>query len=244
MPQAQQTAAPGLPRWLLVLGSAAIGYHLLSVGLIAVAAPSGPWPSMEGANMATPPQFAYSLQRALTAEYSKAVKLTHNYHFPSDRPALTGAWFEVRLKDKAGQEIAAVRLPDPKAGAWERYQQTLLARRLADDEPVAPPQGEVIPGPHRRVPDVQIWDIEENRKLKLKSVPMHLVPRDRPVFRPSEWSLLLANSYGRYLCRLHGAAKAEIVRHTEEPIPPAILFEEIPAGAFGELVSNFGELPR
>jgi hypothetical protein len=245
MPQAQPSTAQGLPRWLIVCGSAVITYHLLSVGLMALAAPSGPWPSMEGVNLSTPPQFAYSLQRALTADYSKALKLTHNYHFTSNRPGLPGAYFEVRLKDAAGREVETVRVPDPGATSWVRHQQALLARRLADDEPVAPPQGETIAAPHRQVPNVQIWDIVDNRKLKLKSVPMHLVPRDRMVFRPSDWSLLLARSYGRYLCRLHGAATAEIIRHTEDPLPPAVLFEDNQqAGAFGELVSNFGELPR
>jgi hypothetical protein len=229
---------------LVVVGSVVIAYHLLSVALVAVAAPSGPWPTMDGANMATPPQFAFSLQRSLTVDYSKALKLTHNYHFTSNRPTLAGAWFEVRLKDEAGKEVASARFPDPEASAWVRQQQTLLAHALTADEPVPPPQGETIAAPHRRVPDVLIWEIEDNRKLKLKSVPMHLVPRDRPVFRPSEWCMVLARSYGRYLCRVHGAARAEIVRHTEEPIPPAVLFEEIPAGAFGELISNFGELKR
>jgi hypothetical protein len=69
---------------------------------------------------------------------------------------------------------------------------------------------------------------------------------DRPVFRASARSLLLARSYARYLCRLNGAAKAEVIRHTQEPIPPAVMFmnDQPPAGAFNELTSNFGELPE
>jgi hypothetical protein len=80
-------------------------------------------------------------------------------------------------------------------------------------------------------------------RLRLKSVPQHLAPRDRSVFRPSEWSLLLARSYARHLCRAHGAASAEIVRHTREAIPPAVLFfDDAPPEAFEELVSTFGEV--
>ena len=47
------------------------------------------------------------------------------------------------------------------------------------------------------------------------------------------------------LCRRHGAASAELIRHTREPVPPAVLFlPESPADDFDELTSNFGELPR
>ena len=77
-------------------------------------------------------------------------------------------------------------------------------------------------------------------------MPEHLIPRDRPVFRPSEQSLLLARSYARYLCRTHGAATAELIRHTGEPITPAVMFTsgQPPAAAVNELISSFGELPE
>ena len=84
------------------------------------------------------------------------------------------------------------------------------------------------------------------RGLVIRQVPEHLVPRDRPVFRPGDWSLLLARSYARHLCRAHGAASCEIVRHSQEPIPPMVLFvgDNIQAGAFDELISNFGEMKK
>jgi hypothetical protein len=104
----------------------------------------------------------------------------------------------------------------------------------------------MIPAPNRAVPTVRIWEIAGNGGLELRTVPEHLVPRDRPVFRASARSLLLARSYARYLCRINGAAKAEVIRHTQEPIPPAVMFmsNQPPAGAFNELTSNFGELPE
>jgi hypothetical protein len=58
--------------------------------------------------------------------------------------------------------------------------------------------------------------------------------------------LLLARSYARYLCRTRGAAKAELIRRTGEPITPAVMFMsgQPPAAAINELISNFGELPE
>jgi hypothetical protein len=228
-----------------VTASVVIGSHLLAVTVAVVAAPSGPWPAPEGASLATPPQFAYSMHRDVTASYVQALKLQHNAHFAGNRPGVPGAWFEARLKDDKGREIATVRVPDPAANAWLYHQQACLAGRLADDEPVPPPQSEVIAAPNQEVPTVGIWDIAGNRKLKLARVPIHLVPRDRPVFRPSEYSLVLARSYARHLCRVYDAATAEIIRHTQDPLPPAVLAADgPPEAAFGELVSNFGELPR
>jgi hypothetical protein len=92
---------------------------------------------------------------------------------------------------------------------------------------------------------VPIWDVAGNRRLVLRPVPAHLVPRDRAVYRPSDWSMLMARSYVRHLCREHGAVKGELIRHTFDPVPPAVLFLESPNPAeFGELVSNFGEVTR
>jgi hypothetical protein len=81
--------------------------------------------------------------------------------------------------------------------------------------------------------------------LHLAAVPQHRLPRYPGRWRPSEWSLILARSYGRYLCRTHGAASAEIVRHTREPVPPAVLFgQETPPAVFNDLVANFGEMSQ
>lgn len=232
------------PRWLIYLGSALIVLHFVAVLSNVLAAPSGPWPTPDGANMSTPPQFAFTLN-GYAAGYLQALKLTHNYHFNTSRPGLPGVFLEVRLKDAEGRETAKLRFPDEKANFWVRHRQALLAQALADDMPVMPPRTEVIAAPNREIPTVLIWDSGETSGLKMRRVPEHLIPRDRPVFRPSEWSLLLARSYGRHLCREHDAASVELVRHTREPFPPAVLFmDSAPAGAFEELISHFGEFSK
>jgi hypothetical protein len=249
-----QSAPDAVPRWITLLGSVAIAFHFTALTVNALAAPSGPWPGMDGPNMATPPQFAHSLASWLTPTYLQDVKLTSDYHFRSNRTGQAGVYFVVRLKDGAGNLIVVhdadgkerqLRFPDPDANPWVRFRQETLAGWLAPDQPVIPPQGEVIPAPHEKVPEVAIWEMNENQVLHLRSVPEHLVPRDRPAFRPTDWSMLAARSYARYLCRKYGAEKAEFIRHTREAMPPAVLFvDNIPASAFDLLVSHFGELPK
>jgi hypothetical protein len=171
--------------------------------------------------------------------------MTHNYHFASNRPGPPGVSFEVQLRDGAGRPLGTIRIPDQSANFWVRHRQGLLAQALADDRPVRPGGSEVLAAPGQPGPVVWVWVPAGDEMLRLRPVPEHLVPRDRPVFRPSEWSLLLARSYVRHLCRLYGAATGELVRHTREPVPPAVLSgDEPPADAFVELLSNFGELPR
>jgi hypothetical protein len=208
-----------------------------------LAAPSGPWPSDEGGTLSTPPQFAYSLNNLIPAEYLNVVGMTDNYHFLGNRPAMPGVSFEVRLSDESGNDLGSVKFPEANRNFWVRHRQSLLADGLADDQPVEPPQGEMIAAPNRPAPTTQIWEVARDGRLELRRVPQHLVPRDRPVFRPSERSLLLARSYARYMCRTHGAAKAELIRHTSEPITPAVMFTNgpPPAAAFNELISSFGE---
>jgi hypothetical protein len=233
--------ANAVPRWLVIVGSAAAVAHLGAVIVTVLAVSSGPWPTPEGS--ATPPQFAYSLH-GLTAPYLRAVKLERTYHFYTNRPGVPDAAVEVRLKDDKGEPIQTVRFPDPGANRFVRHRQQILARQLADDQPVPPPQGEVIPAPSQEVRHVTILDGDGGRNLTLRSVPEHLVPRDRPVFTPSEWSLVLARSYTRYLCRTHGAASGEVIRHFREAIPPVVLFNELPAANFEETITHFGEMPR
>jgi hypothetical protein len=262
MPRAPSTSIPALPRWLIILGSLAIVFHFFAVGVVVLAAPSGPWPSMEGPSMAGPPQFAQTLltrnnfdpaTRKIKPEkdpnllgYLRLVRMPHHYHFSTNRPEQPGAYIEARLKDEAGQPITTLKFPDPNANFWVQHRQDILARALANDEPVQPPQSEIIAAPAQETRKVTIWEPAEGggRSLKLKTVPEHLVPRDRPVERPAEWAVLLAQSYARYLCRSHGAASVEIIRHTQFPIPPSVLFMEPQAGAFDELASNFGEYSK
>lgn len=245
MSQPQANPARALPAWLVLLGSAAVAFHLFALGVLAVAAPSGPWPGANGTIMGMEPPFAAAVSAVTTREYLAPLKMSHNYHFAASRPGLPAATFEVRLKDAKGQPLQTLTFPDEHANCWLRHRQALLAAQLADDVPIPPRQGEVIPPPGAHVPNVRYWDAAEDGGLRLKEVPEHLVPRDRPVFRPSEWSLVLARSYVRHLCREHGAASAELVRRTREPIAPDLLFaDEPPPAAFDTLVANFGEFSR
>jgi hypothetical protein len=238
------TATP-LPPPLVWCGSAAIVAHFFAVAVLVLAAPSGPWPTAQGANIAAEPQFAHELNKVVTPNYLVPLRMTHNYHFATNRPGVPAVSFEVNLKDDHGKTLQVVSFPDKNTNFWVHHRQWLLAQALADDQPIEPRGGEVIAAPHQKVQTVSIWDIASEHKLVLRDVPEHLVPRDRPVFRPSEWSLLVARSYVRYLCRVHGAASGELIRHTREPIPPAVMFgEDVPAGTFDELMSSFGEITR
>jgi hypothetical protein len=145
-----------------------------------------------------------------------------------------------------------------RANPWVRHRQELLASALAPDVPVEPPAGEMLAAPGGNVPTVAIWSppgdgaptkIQEEAagdgkmQLRLRTVPQHLIPRARPVFRPTDWAVLLARSYGRYLCRTHGAPTAEVVRITREPLHPSVLFNSQQAApAFDELLASFGEV--
>ncbi|MBM3999363.1 MAG: hypothetical protein FJ297_07470 [Planctomycetes bacterium] len=231
-----------VPAWIAVSGTVCILGHFIAVIAVALAAPSGPWPSPAGGGMSTPPQFAYSLAGAYPVRYLHAVGMLNSYHFLLNRPALPGAAFEVRLKDASGNVTQVVTVPSAESGYLVGHREGILARALADDQPVEPPQGEVIAAPGQAVPSTRIWEMEGG-ELVLRDVAQHLIPRDRPVFRPSERSLLLARSFARYALRRHGGASAEVVRHTREAIPPAVLFlsSPPPPNAEGVLKSNFGE---
>lgn len=238
--------APGLPAWIKVLGSIAIGGHLAAVGAMVLAAPSGPWPTDEGAGWATPPHFASSINEAATP-YLKAVKLTHNYHFTENDVAnlqSSGgtARFEARLRDAEGKEIAVLEFPDPNARGAVRYYQSLLAAGLDDDDMLQPRPGEFVPAPNQPIPTVRYWEMSEGRKARISTMQEHLIPRDRPVFGPSDKSLILARSFARYLCGTHGAKSAEIVRYSKRFIPPDVLFFDVPPpeGEFDASEMHFG----
>ena len=232
----------GLPRWLVWLGSAAIVFHLGAVGVSMLAAQSGPWADNFG-RPTSPPLLAARIHEAFGADYLKPIRMNLNYHVLANRlPATPGVYLEFRLKDETGSELATVRVPDENASPWRRHRQSLLSDIFAEDDQILPPQSEVIAAPGREVPTVQFWENEKGQ-LRLRTVDINQVPRDRPVSRPSRWMFLFARSYTRYLCHVHGAAKAEVFRHHQDAIRPSVLdAETIPAGAFQDVTSNFGEV--
>jgi hypothetical protein len=239
-----RSAGP-LPVWLMVLGSVLVVGHLAAVMILVLAAPSGPWPGgMGGTTLVPPPAFAGFVNEAVVNPfYLRPLKMTHNYHFMTNRPAVEGVFFEVRLKDDKGEVFKTVTIPDQKANFWLRHRQQLLASALAPDQPLEQRRGDTIYPPGTEIPKMSYW-VFKNDRLILTTVSELDVPRDNPqLMRPSTWSLLLVRSYVRYLCRQHGAVSGEMIRHTREPLPTQLLMEDGPA-AFPELIASYGEMSR
>jgi hypothetical protein len=245
MPQTAVNGTISVPRPILLLASAAIAFHLFALIVRALAAPSGPWPSQESSSMVPPPQFAQGISETLTPTYLNYLRLTNDYHFPTNHPAVPDAYFVAKLRFNDSPETKTIRVPDEHANFWVRHRQNLLARALTNDAPVQPPQGESVAAPSQQVRTVQIWEQGDGGVLQVRTTPEHLIPRDRPVFRPGDWPKLLVRSYARYLCRTQGATSADIVRHWRDPISPAVLtMPDPPPQMFEEFAANFGELSR
>jgi hypothetical protein len=238
-----------LPRVFIWVASALVSLHFLAILMLVLAAQSGPWPTPDPVFDATGsrespvegPYFATLITNVTMPCYLQPLRMTHNYHFQSNRLNLSHVYFEARLKDDQGK-VTTLTFPDQTQNPWMRHRQSLLAQALGDDMPVQVPRGEFIPAPGQKMPMLTIWDGAPKTVLKLREVPQHLVAKDRPVFRPSEWSLLLARSYARYLRQEYGAASVELIRHSKETVVPAMMFQaETPPGTFDELVCSFGE---
>lgn len=227
-------------RWLLGGISAWILWHFVAILGAALGARSGPWPVNGELGWATPPQFAQEIA-SVSGSYLWALNLTSDYHFPSDRPQLASR-FEVRLRDDAGNEFEVLQFPDPAANTFVQHRQSLLADGLAADMAVEAPPGEFVPAPNQPVRTVVYWNFEEGPTGVLRTIEEHLIPRDQEVTGPTDWALLLARSYSRYLCRTRGAASAEIVRYTKDAIPPDVLFADSPppAAVFDAAAASFG----
>ena len=195
-----------------------------------------------GQSTALAPAFAQEIGDRIIPSYLQPLQLSSsNYHFESNRADNDAVYFEAQLRDSQGKLIQTVRIPQEDANFWVWNHQVLLAQRLGLDDLVPPPRGESIPAPNKQPQMVTIWDSPRGESLmQLRRVPEHLVPRDRPVFKPSDFSLELARSYARYLCRHHGAASAELIRHFRRPIFPAVLLApEAPPDE--EFISSFGD---
>lgn len=241
----QKHASPprALPGWLIGLASLLIGVHLVAVATRALAAPSGPWPTPFGSSLALAPEFAGRTNN-VARHYLNPLHLTHNYHFASNQPALPSIYFEARLKDAQGNVVKTLKFPEEGENFWVRHRESLLAQGLGNDQPFQRPPGtELLPAPGQKMPTITIWEVTPGSPtLQLQEQPIHLVTRDRPVYRPTEWSLVLARSYMRYLCREHHAAAVELLRHSRNPImPETLLLNEPPPGTFNELVCTYGE---
>jgi hypothetical protein len=235
-----------LPPWAVPVGSAFIIFHFLAVGSVVLAASSGPWATNTrfGDSPALGPAFAGKINDLVRPIYLEPLRLTHDYHFASNRLLISSVYFEARLKNAQGNEIKTLKFPGNANNFWQAHRYKQLALGLGDDQPVQPPRGEQIAAPGKKVEQVIIWDNSDPKLWKLSEVPEHLVSKDRPVMRPSDWSLLLARAYQRYLLRQHDAASVEIIRHNRDPVLPGFMFGGAPEGTFDELVCSFGEYRR
>jgi hypothetical protein len=183
-------------------------------------------------------------------DYVRFLKMTHNYHYMANRPPVPGIRIDIKLKDAAGEVIRTVQLPDPKANFWVQQRQLNMIRGMSEDQPVDTNQGDYIPGVGKPPPMIDYWDGAGVRggnewNLKITTQQQHLIPRDRPVMRPSAYGRILAGSMARYLCRETGAASAEVFRISREPVSPMMLnMEDAPPESFNTLTSNFGEFSK
>src|SRR5262245_54737127 len=156
-----------LPRWLILGGSLALGFHLFAIGILVLAAPSGPWQTQFGPSMALAPQFAGAINQVTTGYYLEPLALTHNYHLATNRTGLPAVYFEVRLFDAKGNQVKTVTVPDKRANFWVRHRQELLAQGLADDQPVQPPRGEVIAAPGEKLKEQIFFHMAEPNQTVL-----------------------------------------------------------------------------
>lgn len=247
----QKRASPlprPLPTWLAVLGSLLIAFHQFAILMLVLGAPSGPWPTQMGESPGVGPKFAADVGEVLTRVYLEPLRMTHNYHFPSNRFGQPAVAVEAHLKDEKGQTFKTLRFPSPDDNAWARNRHQVLADGLGNDEPVLTPRGEVIPAPGQRMERRKYWTPagpDQPNRLVLRETELHLIPRDPPPLRPRAWSLLLVRSYERHLAREHGAAAVEVVRlHRQAVMPDYLFLPEPPPGLFDTVASSFQEERR
>jgi hypothetical protein len=255
MPPAPSPHGPALPRWLIVAGSAVIVFHLVAIVIPTLDMPGGPWATPMGRTASSPPEFAHAAA-GVADLHGDYLRVVHGYHFVSNRPGdIPGVRFEAVLRDKDGNVTKTLTFPDPDANPWVRHRQEVLASSLAPDLPAEKPASDIIAPPGQKPLMVDIWAMpgedftsnagppggagDRNPPLHLERVPQHRL-RYRDYARPSEWSLVLARSYARYLCRTNGSASAEIVRHTRNAVGPDVLFGGDQVD-LTEIVASFGE---
>lgn len=233
-------------RPLYWFASAWLIFHWLAVLANVLAAPAGPWTSETG--YVPPPRFArelFAIELPLHGsnptggrrnpqplrDYLAGLKLLHNYHFVENMRA-ERTQFEARLLDANGAELLSLTFPDANAGAAVQHRQFLLAQNLVEDRLIEPPPGEYIPAPNQPPTRVDFWDIGDDRTGTLGRIDQHLirdvmVRRNTDLYAPTPWAMVMARSYARYLCRLHGATTVELIRVTRDHVSVELL--ETPA---------------
>ncbi len=237
-----------LPRWLYVLASVVIIFHLGAVSARVLAAMSGPWPmGQDGSGEVYPPQFAASVADGLPGKYLKAVRLDRDFHFTSNRPNQPTYRMEVKLKDEHGQVTQTLTIPDPNANFWVQHRQQALVSYLAADATMRTPQSEVIPPPGQKAPEWTYWKPVPNSmtKAELAKESVNDLARGMTVFVPSDLEMLFVRSYVRHLRRTHGATSVDVTRVAHDPIPPAVMFDSgYTAAEFEARTYSYGDLSK
>jgi len=235
-----------LPTPVKIAGSVLALWHLLAVGLLALGAPSGPWPTKFGLLQADGPRFAQSLNNSLTYPYYlEPLRMSHNYHFDSNRVQAPGAYFEVTLRNEIGVALKTLKFPDDKASFAVRHRQEVLAKALAADMPPVPVSTQRMAPKGKSEEKIEVWEPRPDGVFKMVEVAKSDA-QERQLSRPSSFSKVLAQSYMRYLCREHKAASAELIRHTQQQAIPTLLFIPGAAGPDDFVINknHFGDFRR
>ncbi len=229
--------AKPLPGPLKAAGTVFILLHFLALGAHALNARSGYWWSPFGRSEAEPPPFAYAIDNTLFP-YLESLRMTHDYHFATNRVSVPDVKFQIKLYDKHNKVIDTLDFPENAPNPWVRHRLEIMAQQLGDDMPVSPRLGESI----GKVM-INVWEPDGDANV-IKQIRPHEISKDRPVFAPSPRSILIARAYVRYQCRLHGASSGELVRRSRDPVEPSILvLPQMPREAFQEMVASFGQMP-
>ena len=232
------------PMWAMVLGSLAIGIHLLLAFIMTLNVPSGPWPTPQGGSTAEAPPFALTIGRNLAMPYQTAIRSNSTFRFSSIRQEQLDISFEAKLKDDKGTITGKIIFPDPGAPASIQYRQKLLAQQLGNDEPLPPQQGVILAPEGKQLPTLHWWQQDGDRQYVLKQENANAVPRNQQFMQPSVSQLIVVKSFSRFLARHHAAAKVEINRIWYDPIMPMVLITDTPPTSddLRRYSSSYGEL--
>ena len=111
------------------LGSVVVAGHLFAVLCVALAAPSGPWPTPMGNSNAFGPQFARSVDEAVGPNYLSPIKMTYNYHSPiTTQVSLAGSIAARHRSSQAADCQLTTRTDTPGPGT----PRTITSRRGRD----------------------------------------------------------------------------------------------------------------
>lgn len=240
LPAAETEHPIRLPAWAQVTASVVIAFHLVAVTASVLAIPTGPWVVFGGTGMASPPRFADRLVDAPPIRgYLQALHLTDGH-----RSLWNGvpeqARIEAVLLDDNDKELGTLTFPDAKATGTVRQRQLLMALALNSEEMLPPATSEEVPAPGAVVDTVSFFRSLDGRKFERVEIDKNLLPRNRNNMTPTDWAMINARSFGRYLTKKHNATKVEL-RVKLRPIMPPDWVESPPGGTnFTDIVKILG----